>query len=129
MIDLLAPEYLTVSELVQAAHREIAAFLRGQPTDDACAFALFRRAIARGDDLAWSGLYELYHAVVDSWSARQAPALSWEDREALVNETFARFYRSVTPDKLERFPSVRSLLAYLQHCAWSLTADDRRSQW
>ena len=128
MIDMLAPEQLTVPELVQAARREIGEFLRGQPTDDACAFALFRRSIARGDDLAWSGLYDLYHAVVDSWIARQAPALSYEDREALVNETFARFYRSVSPEKLKRFPSVRSLLAYLKRCAWSVTADDRRSQ-
>src|SRR5947209_18324978 len=109
MIDLLAPEYLTVSELVQAAHREIAAFLRGQPTDDACAFALFRRAIARGDDLAWAGLYDLYHDVVDSWIAREAPALRYEDREALVNDACARFDRSVSAEKLKRWPSVRSL--------------------
>jgi DNA-directed RNA polymerase specialized sigma24 family protein len=128
MIDMLAPEQLTVAELVQAARREIAEFLGGQPTDDACAFALFRRAIAGGDELAWSGLYNLYHAVVDSWVARQAPVLAHEDREALVNDSFAKFYRSISPEKLEHFSSVRTLLAYLKRCTWSVTADYRRSQ-
>lgn len=128
MIDVLAPERLTGAELVQAARREIAAFLRGQPTDDACAFALFRRAIAGGDELAWSGLYDLYHAVVEAWIARQAPAQSHEDREVLVNECFAKFYRSISPEKLKRFPSVRALLAYLKTCARSVTLDYRRAQ-
>jgi DNA-directed RNA polymerase specialized sigma24 family protein len=119
---------LPVAELVQATRGEIAQFLHGQPTDDAYGLALFRRAIAERDDLAWSGLYTLYRAVVDSWIARQAPAPSHEDRESLVNETFAKFYRSIGPERIALFPSVRSLLAYLKRCAWSVTADFRRSQ-
>ena len=128
MIDVRAPEQLTVAELVQTARHEIAQFLRGQPADDAYAFVLFRRAIARGDELAWSGLYDLYHIIVSVWIARQAPALLHEDREALTNETFAKFYRSISPEKVERFPSVQALLAYLKRCAWSVTADYCRSQ-
>jgi DNA-directed RNA polymerase specialized sigma24 family protein len=127
-IDMHELSYLPVAELVQATRGEIALFLRGQPTDGTCGLALFRRAIAERDDQAWSGLYTLYRAVVDSWIARQAPALSQEDREALVNETFAKLYRSIGPERIALFPSVRSLLAYLKRCAWSVTADHRRSQ-
>jgi DNA-directed RNA polymerase specialized sigma24 family protein len=126
--DRREPAHLPIAELVQATRGEIAQFLRGQPTDDTYGLALFRRAIASRDDQAWSGLYTLYRAVVDSWIAHQAPALSHEDREALVNETFAKFYRSIGPERFARFPSVRSLLAYLKRCAWSVTADYRRSQ-
>jgi len=128
MIDVRAPEELTVAELVQTARHEIAQFLRGQPADDAYAFVLFRRAIARGDELAWSGLYDLYHIIVSVWIARQAPALLHEDCEALTNATFAKFYRSISPEKVERFPSVQALLAYLKRCVWSVTADYHRSQ-
>ncbi len=127
-IDERTPEQLPVAELVQATRGEIAQFLRGQPTDDVHGLALFRRAIAGRDDQAWSGLYTLYRAVVDSWIARQAPALSYEDRESLVNGTFAKFYRSIGPERIARFCSVRALLAYLKRCAWSVTADFRRSQ-
>lgn len=127
-IDERAPEQLPVAELVQATRGEIAQFLRGQPTDDAYGLALFRRAISERDDQAWAGLYTLYRAVVDSWIARQTPALSYEDRESLVNETFAKFYRSIGPERMARFLSVRALLAYLKRCAWSVTSDHRRSQ-
>src|SRR5437763_15680176 len=103
---------LPVAELVQATRGEIAQFLRGQPTDDAYGLALFRRAVAERDDQAWSGLYSLYRAVVDSWIARQTPALFYEARESLANETFAKFYRSIGPERVACFPSVRSPLAF-----------------
>jgi DNA-directed RNA polymerase specialized sigma24 family protein len=128
MIDERTPEQLPVAELVQATRGEIAQFLRGQPTDDVYGLALFRRAIAVRDDQAWSGLYTLYRAVVDSWIARQAPALCYEDRESLVNGTFAKFHRSIGPERIARFCSVRALPAYLKRCAWSVTTDFRRSQ-
>lgn len=127
-IDERTSEQLPVAELVQETRGEIAQFLRGQPTDDVYGLALFRRAIAERDDQAWAGLYTLYRAVVDSWIARQTPALSYEDRESLVNETFAKFYRSIGPERIARFLSVRALLAYLKRCAWSVAADHRRSQ-
>src|SRR5260370_33453554 len=127
-IDGRALSQLPVAELVQATRGEIALFLRGQPTDDANGLAFTRRALAERGDPAWSGLYTLYRAVVDSWIARQAPALSHEDRESLVNETFAKFYRSIGPERIARFCSVRALLAYLKRGAWSVSADFRRSQ-
>jgi len=124
----LQPEHLTVSELLLEAHREIQAHPHTQPTATAYAFELFRRAIGQRDEQAWSGLYELYHAMVSSWMLRRAPALVAEDLAALVNEVFAKFFRSIGPEKLKNFPSVGSLLAYLKCCTSSVWADYCRSQ-
>jgi len=124
------PEHLTVSELLLEAHREIQAHPHTQPTAHATAYAfeLFRRAIGQRDEQAWSGLYELYHALVSSWMLRRAPALVAEDLASLVNEVFAKFFRSIGPEKLKNFPSVGSLLAYLKCCTSSVWADYCRSQ-
>src|SRR5947207_2361211 len=128
MIDMHAPEQLTVAELVQATRGEIQLFLRHQPTANACAFALFRRAIVERDEQAWTGLYELYNNLVHSWIARRASDLSSETHEALVNEVFAKFYRSLGPEKFERFSDIIPLLAYFKLCARSVVADYRRQR-
>ena len=128
MIDMRAPEQLTVAELVQATRGEIQLFLRHQPSANACAFALFRRAIVDRDEQAWTGLYELYNNLVHSWIARRASDLSSETLEALVNEVFAKFYRSLGPEKFERFSDLLPLLAYLKLCARSVVADYRRQR-
>jgi DNA-directed RNA polymerase specialized sigma24 family protein len=128
MIDLRTPEQLTVAELVQATRGEIQLFLRHQPAANACAFALFRRAIVERDEQAWTGLYGLYNNLVHSWIARRASDLSSETHEALVNEVFAKFYRSLGPEKFERFSDILPLLAYLKLCARSVVADYRRQR-
>ncbi len=128
MINMRAPEQLTVAELVQATRGEIQLFLRHQPTANACAFALFRRAIVERDEQAWAGLYELYHNLVHSWIARRASDLSSETLEALVNEVFAKFYRSLGSEKFERFSDIIPLLAYFKLCARSVVADYRRQR-
>jgi DNA-directed RNA polymerase specialized sigma24 family protein len=134
MIDLHSsqpqPEHLTVSELLLEAHKEIQAHPHTQPTAHATAYAfeLFHRAIGQCDEQAWSGLYELYYALVSSWMLRRAPALVAEELAALVNEVFAKFFRSIGPEKLKNFPSVGSLLAYLKCCTSSVWADYCRSQ-
>src|SRR6266487_4064546 len=128
MIEVRSPEHLTISELLQEAHQEIQAYLRKQPTADACAFELFRRAIGQHEEQAWICLYELYHVVVGSWILRRLPAVQREDLEPLVNEVFAKFSRSIGPERLKDFSSVGALLAYLKCCTGSALADHCRSQ-
>lgn len=127
MSEMRSPEQLTTTDLIQNTRREITQFLHKQPTGDACACELFRRAIALRDEQAWVGIYELYHVVVGSWILRQVPTLPGNDLAVLVNEVFAKFYRSISPRKLRDFPSVRALLAYLKRCAGSVVADYRQS--
>src|SRR5712692_7278280 len=104
MIEMHAQDQLTVTELIQGTRREITQFLHKQPIGDACAWELFRRAIALRDEQAWTGIYDLYAVMVDAWILRQVPTLASSDLAALVNEVFAKFYRSVGPRKLKHFP-------------------------
>lgn len=127
MIQLAAPAHMTVTELMQAARQEIAQFLRRGPAEDAYAFELFRRAIVLRDEHAWTALYELYRAVVDTWILRRDAAVSSDDLAWLENEVFAKFARSIDPERLVHFHSVSALLAYLKCCANSVAADYRRS--
>jgi DNA-directed RNA polymerase specialized sigma24 family protein len=122
------PAYLSVAELIQEVRRRIVAFRSDRPTENACAFELFRRAIVQHDEQAWSGLYELYHVLVGSWILYLSPSLCPEEREALTIESFAKFALSVGPHKFERFAGVHSLMAYLKCCTRSATFDDHRSR-
>lgn len=127
MIQLAAPAHMTVTELMQEARHESAQFRRGQLAGSACAFELFRRAIVLRDEYAWSALYELYRAVVVSWILRRDAGVSSDDLAWLENEVFAKFARSIDPERLVHFHSVSALLAYLKCCANSVAADYRRS--
>jgi hypothetical protein len=120
------PAQLSISELIQGARREIAQFQRRRATDDCYAYELMRRAIVLQDDLAWSGMYELYHPVVSSWILCQVPKPVGEDLEALVNEAFARFARAMTAQKWCNFACVSALLGYLKCCAKSAATDYHR---
>ena len=124
-------ECLSTVQLVEESRKEIQHFLHHQTTSNECAFELFRRAITLRDEYAWCALYELYKGLVASWiirSRHRVAAIDACDRESLVNQAFARFYRSVTPQRLAGFHSVESLLAYLRSCARSAALDDLRSQ-
>ena len=50
MMSEMAITKITTSELIQSARRDIMQFLHKQPTGDACACELFRRAIALRDE-------------------------------------------------------------------------------
>jgi hypothetical protein len=127
MMSEMAITKITTSELIQSTRRDIMQFLHKQPTGDACACELFRRAIALRDEQAWTGIYEHYQVVVGSWILRQILTLPGHDLAVLVNEVFAKLSRSISPRKLRDFPGVQALLAYLKRCVGSIVADYRRS--
>jgi len=128
MTDVRCLEPFTTAALIQEAHDEIQCFLRRQPTEGACAFEVFRRAIVLRNEQAWSGIYELYHGLVSSWILRRTRGWYGDDHELLVNEVFAKFSRSMSPQKLEHFGSAAAILAYLRCCAGSVVVDHHRSQ-
>jgi DNA-directed RNA polymerase specialized sigma24 family protein len=121
-------EPFPTAALIQQAHHEIHCLLRHQPTEGACAFEVFRRALVLRNEQAWSGLYELYHGLVSSWVLRRTHGWYGDDQELLINEVFAKFSRSMNPQKLEHFGSATAILAYLRCCAGSVVVDHHRSQ-
>ena len=113
--------------VIQQAHHEIERLLRQQPREDSYAFELFRPALMLQDELAWSGIYELYQGLVSSWVLHRTNGWYGDDHELLVNEVFATFSRSMSPHKLEHFGSVSAILASLRCCAGSVVVDHHRS--
>ncbi len=115
------------------ARQEVQQFLRHEPTDGSpYSWELFRRALVLRDEGAWVGIYELYHNMVWSWLLRSQfrhPSLSVDDLPDLVNEIFAKFARSISPERFTDFVAVPALLAYLKCCARSVLMDaDRKAQ-
>src|SRR5207248_9139621 len=121
---------LSVATLTQEARCGIARYLTDRrPNEDPHAFELFRRAIVQGDQDAWAGLYDLYHALVGNWITNRLAGDTHADVcEALVNDAFVKFFRAVPAARFSQFPSAPGLLAYLKTCARSVAADYLRSQ-
>jgi hypothetical protein len=120
---------LTLASIVHRCARECERFYRRLANDPRYCFELFRRAVVEQSQLAWRYIYSQYGPLVSGWVRRhRAFAESNEDVGYFVNRSFERFWQAVTPDKFSRYPSLKSLLAYLQLCVHSVIVDHHRRQ-
>lgn len=120
----IAPADLTVSELRRSATEETTHYRRGDEHDDRFAFELFRRAIEGRDEEAWEALLGLYHPQVVYWCSRARTTA--DEIDELVSATWAKFWRSFTPEKLADAPQTSAVLRYLKLCAGSVAIDAGR---
>jgi DNA-directed RNA polymerase specialized sigma24 family protein len=103
-------------------------FFRGRPSDQRFSYELFRRALVDGDQQAWNYVYQLYSPLVDGWVRRSTAFNSTgESSEYFVAAAFTKFWRAVSPERFASFPTLGSLLHYLQLCAGSVVIDSVRS--
>ena len=115
-------EEIDVAELAERCAQEAAKSRRKRPADDRYCFELFRRAIVQQDQRAWEAVFHQYRRLVYGWIGA-----SHREVEDLVNETFARFWQGVTPDKFQsRFHDLGGVLAYLKVCARNLVINYER---
>ncbi len=127
--DLLVPAQMSLDALARRCATESERFYRGQTHDTGFAYELFRRALVERDDLAWGHLYRQYTMLVERWVRRcGAFTSSGESGEFFVGAVFTRFWRAVTPERFESFPTLASLLHYLQLCAGCVVIDSVRAQ-
>ncbi|HWQ12475.1 MAG TPA: sigma-70 family RNA polymerase sigma factor, partial [Roseiflexaceae bacterium] len=125
----VAPELLDIEALRRRCLVESERFYRGQPHDTRYAYELFRRAIVERCEVAWEHLYALYRPLVESWVRRSgAFASSGETSEYFVAPAFTRFWQALAPERFAAFPTLASLLHYLQLCAASVVIDSVRVQ-
>lgn len=104
-------------------------FFRGQPHDTRFAYELFRRALVERCEAAWEILFYQYRALVESWVRRSSAfGSTGESSEYFVGSVFARFWQAITPERFAAFPTLGSLLHYLQLCASCVVIDCARSQ-
>ena len=81
------------------------------------------------NDVAWEQLYQHYNGLVEGWVRRSGAFVSsGESSEYFVVGAFTKFWRAVTPERFASFPTLASLLHYLQLCATSVVIDSVRAQ-
>ncbi len=109
--------------LVQRCATESERFYRGQPHDTRYSYELFRRALVERDELAWEQLYLHYSGLVEGWIGS-----SGESSEYFVVGAFTKFWRAISAERFASFPTLASLLQYLQLCSTSVVIDSVRAQ-
>lgn len=127
-LDAAALATLDLPTLMQHCATESERFYRGQEHDTRFSYELFRRALVERDEGAWEELYRHYSGLVEGWIRRCAAfSSSGESCEYFVVGAFAKFWRAISPERFAAFPSLASLLQYLQLCATSVVIDNVRA--
>jgi RNA polymerase sigma factor (sigma-70 family) len=124
-------ELLSMNDLARCCSEETNKFLKQSVSNDRYCLELFRRAITRRDDDAWSCIYQQYASLVLTWVNQHqsaAPLLGQDGSAPLVNAAFAKFSQALTPAKLDNFDSLAAVLKYLKMCVHSVIADEVRSR-
>jgi DNA-directed RNA polymerase specialized sigma24 family protein len=120
---------MDLAALVRRCATESERFYRGQQHDTRYSYELFRRALVERDESAWEQLYLHYSGLVEGWIRRSgAFTSSGESSEYFVVGAFTKFWRALTPERFASFPSLASLLQYLQLCSTSVVIDSVRAQ-
>jgi hypothetical protein len=120
---------LSLPALVRRCATESDHFYHNRPYDASFAHELFRRALVERDEIAWMHIYTHYSPLVESWVRRSgAFAGCGESSEFFVGAAFTKFWRAVSPERFADFPTLPSLLHYLQLCAGSVVIDSVRAQ-
>ena len=125
------PEQLSINALARCCSEETAKFLKQNVSNDRYCLELFRRAITKRDDDAWSCIYQQYAPLVLTWVNQHqsaTPLLGQDGSAPLVNAAFAKFSQALTPAKMDNFDSLAAVLKYLKMCVHSVVADEVRAR-
>lgn len=95
---------------------------RPVPQNLSSCFELFRRAIVDRNEAAWEAVHAQYSNLVRSWIGAR------DNTEDSAQETFARFFRAMNPEKLKNFPTIGALLKYLKTTATNACIDALRKE-
>ncbi len=124
-----APGQMDLSTLMRRCASESERFYRGQQHDTRYSYELFRRALVDRNEAAWEQLYYHYNGLVEGWVRRSGAFISsGESSEFFVVGAFTKFWRAITPERFDSFPTLASLLHYLQLCTTSVVIDSVRTQ-
>ena len=119
---------MELSLVVRHSLAESERFYRGIKHDTRFAYELFRGGIGEQNDVAWEYIYTHYSPLVESWVRRSGAFVSsGESSEYFVGAAFTKFWKAISA-RFEQFPTLASLLHYLQLCAGSVVVDSVRAQ-
>jgi DNA-directed RNA polymerase specialized sigma24 family protein len=125
----IPPIQMDLNTLMRRCATESERFYRGQQHDTRYSYELFRRALVERSEPAWEQLFQHYSGLVEGWVRRSgAFSSSGESSEYFVVGAFTKFWRAISPERFASFPTLASLLHYLQLCATSVVIDSVRAQ-
>ncbi len=120
---------MDLASLMSRCATESERFYRGQAHDTSYSYELFRRALVERNEAAWEQLFYHYSSLVEGWVRRSgAFTSSGETSEYFVVGAFMKFWRAISPERFASFPTLASLLHYLQLCTTSVVIDSVRAQ-
>ena len=115
---------MAVADLAQRCADETEHYFHNQTHDTQYCFELFRRAIHEDDQYAWEIIYNQYQALVSGWVKQHSGfETSGEEITFFVTGAFAKISSILTPEKLDKFSNLQSLLSYLKMCVHSVITD------
>lgn len=118
---------LPFSELVKRCQEQTLRYLKDKISDSRYCFEIFRLALVEHSQSAWDALYQQYRPLVMSWVQRGTQLTQMEESvEELINETFAKFWSAMSPEKFGAASGIGALLDYLRLCAGSIIIDHGR---
>lgn len=112
-----ACETLSVPALAAQCLREIDNYRRGELWTDTYGLELLRRAIAQGDQEAWTGVQHCFSGLVYSWMRRHPKrevACHLESEENYVAQAFERFWQATSFNQRVEFNTLAAALQYLR---------------
>jgi len=121
----IPPTDMSVEALALECAQQSNSFRRSSSYNDAFCLELFRRAIVLKNQDAWSAIYVQFHKLVLSWvcsrinCAEHAP-------DDIVHDAFVRFTRAFTSQQFRQHNQMKSVMAYLQRCAFAAAYDHNR---
>lgn len=124
MSDQTDLQLITLAGIAHRCAQETELFFQRQRYDPRYCFELFRRAIMERKQRAWELVYAQYRSLVARWVERHSAfRASGEETQYFVNRAFEKMWSALTPEKLDRFPDLKSILRYLQMCVHSVIVD------
>lgn len=128
MSDASDLQFMPLDDLAQRCAQETKLYFKKLVHDTKYCFELFRRAISDRSDHAWKALILQYKPSVARWVNRWADKhpnfpLTREEEEDFIEESFIRFWRHFTPEKLQKSGDLNRVLQYLKMCVNSTISD------
>ncbi|MGB0385303.1 MAG: hypothetical protein ACPGWR_10815 [Ardenticatenaceae bacterium] len=129
MYESTNPRQLTLVGVTYRCKKQTARFQNRLSSDPKFCYELWRRALEDRDEDAWNFVYAQYESLVISY-IRRHPYYNncYEEAPAFVPEIFVRIWQAIPPERFRKFPSLPSLLKFLQVTVYRLILNKCRAE-
>jgi hypothetical protein len=115
---------LSLFDLARHCQQETTRFQKGSASDTRYCYELWRRGLVERDADAWDWIYRQYEGLIIAYVKRHPSyGRCYEDAVSFVPIILGKMWSAITPDRFDRFPTLASLLKFLQVCTYHLVLD------